>query len=65
MLVWKYNDKCYIKKNDPTNDLYAIDKSNETQHGEIDLVEFQKAHPYIMDLPFYRYEFEKDKEVIK
>ena len=40
---------------------YAIDKSNETQDGKIEIVEFQKEHPYIMDLTVYRYQFEKYK----
>ena len=44
---------------------YATDKYNVTQDGEIDIVEFQKEHPYIMDVTLYRYGLEKDKEVIK
>ena len=40
-------------------DQYAIDHSNKTQDGEIDIIKFQKENPYIMDITFYRYEFEK------
>ena len=64
MPVWKYNDKCYIKTNQQKINQYAIDQSNKTQDGETDTVEFEQEHPYIMDLTFNKYEFEKETENI-
>ena len=65
MLAWTYNDKCYVKVNHTKLDQYAIGKSNETKDGDVDKVEFQKEHPYAMDLPSYRYGFETCKGIIK
>ena len=39
-------------------DQHATGQSNKTQDGEVDVVEFQKEHPYIMGLTFYKYGFE-------
>ena len=63
--VWKYEDKCYLKINEKKVLQYSIDKYNETPDNGIEQIEFKKDTPYIIDLTFYRYEFEKDKETIK
>ena len=60
--AWKYNDKCYLKDNEQKVTDYAVDKSKTD--GGIEVVSFTKYMPYILDLTFYRYEFEKSKEVI-
>ena len=44
---------------------YSIDKYNETTENEIGQIEFKKDTTYIIDLTFYRYEFEKNGETIK
>jgi hypothetical protein len=51
MPIWEYNDKYYLKIN-------AV-KVKETQ------ISFQKDVPYIMDLTFTKYDFEKNGEQIK
>ena len=51
MPIWEYNDKYYLKIN-------AV-KVKETQ------ISFQKDVPYIMDLTFTKYDFEKNGEHIK
>jgi len=51
MPIWEYNDKYYLKIN-------AV-KVKETQ------VELQKDVPYIMDLTFTKYDFQKGNEQIK
>ena len=51
MPIWEYNDKYYLKIN-------AV-KVKETQ------ISFQKDVPYIMDLTFTKYDFEKKGEQIK
>ena len=61
MPVWKYNDTCYLKINDKTVTGYAVDKSKTD--GGIEVINFTKYMPYILDLTFYNYEFEKYKEV--
>ena len=63
--VWKYEDKCYLKINEKKVFQYSIDKYNETPDNGIEQIEFKKDTPYIIDLTFYRYEFEKNKETIK
>ena len=63
--VWKYEDKCYLKINEKKVLQYSIDKYNETPDNGIEQIEFKKDTPYIIDLTFYRYEFEKNKETIK
>ena len=42
---------------------YAVDKSKTD--GDIEVINFTKCMPYILDLTFYRYESEKYKEVIE
>ena len=42
---------------------YAVDKSKTA--GDIEVISFTKDVPYVLDLTFYRYEFEKPKEMIK
>ena len=51
MPIWEYNDKYYLKIN-------AV-KVKETQ------ISFQKDVPYIMDLTFTKYDFQKGGEQIK
>ena len=52
MPIWDYNNKFYLKINDS--------KIRELP-GEI---EFTKDVPYIMDLPFSKYDFQKNGEQI-
>ena len=63
MPVWKYSDKCYPKVNDKKVTDYAVDKSKT--YGDTQVINFTKDMPYMLDLTFYKYEFEKSKEVIK
>ena len=63
MPVWKYNDKCYLKNKDKQITDYAVDKSKT--EGGIEVINFTKDMPYILDLTFYRYELEKSNEVNK
>ena len=66
MPVWKYNEKCHLKINDKIIIDYRVDVSNETPEGKIELFSVTKYMPYIMELTFYRYEFEqRNKEHIK
>ena len=51
--IWEYNDKYYLKIN-------AV-KIKELA----DVIEFKKDVPYIMDLTFTKYDFEKKGEQIK
>ena len=51
MPIWDYNEKYYLK--------IKSEKVKETQ------VEFQKDAPYIMDLTFTKYDFQKGGEQIK
>ena len=45
---------------------YRVDISNETPEGKIELFSFTKDMPYIMDLTFYKYDFEnQNQEQIK
>ena len=62
--VWKYEDKCYLKINEKKVLQYSIDKYNETPDNGIEQIVFKKDTPYIIDLTFYRYEFEKNGETI-
>ena len=50
MPVWKYNDKCFLKDNDKKVTGYAVDKSKTD--GDIDVINFTKDMPYILDLTF-------------
>ena len=52
MPIWEYNSKYYLKIN-------AV-KVKELQIE----IAFQKDHPYIMDLTFSKYDFEKKGEQI-
>ena len=63
MPVWKYNEKSYSRINDQKVYQYMIDRSNENPDGDIEQIEFNRNEPYIMDLMFYRYEFEQDKNI--
>ena len=63
MLVWKYNDACCLNINDEQVSEYAVEVSKTD--GEIEVISFTKDMPYIMDLRFNRYEFEKNEEIIK
>ena len=63
MQVLKYNGKCYLRIND--NKLLIITVGKYKTDSDIEVINFTKDAPYILDLAFYRYEFEKLKEVIK
>ena len=52
MHIWDYNDKCYLETNDITI------KELPGEHV------FQKDVPYIMDLTFSKYDFQKNGEQI-
>ena len=56
--------KRYLKINGERVIEYEVCKSNETQ-CEIEFVSFAKDMPYIMDLTFYKYGFQKNGEDIK
>ena len=57
MYVWRFNGKCYLKTNQEKT-------ANETQKGDIDIIEFRKGHPYILDGACYIYGFEKNEEMM-
>ena len=42
---------------------YAVDKYKTD--GDIEVINLTEYMPYILDLTFYTYEFERSKEVIK
>ena len=65
MPVWEYEENYYLKINDKTVLQYSVDQFNENNENGIEHITFTKDVPYIMDLTFYRYEFEKNKETIK
>merc|ERR1711906_65807 len=52
MPIWDYNDKFYLK----TNDIKIIELPGEHT--------FQKDVPYIMDITFRKYDFQKNGEQI-
>ena len=52
MQIWDYNDKFYLK----INDIKIEDLPNEHT--------FQKGVPYIMDITFRTYDFQKNGEQI-
>ena len=51
MPIWDYNDKFYFKTND-------------VKIKELPEIEFKKDVPYIMDITFRKYDFEKKGEQI-
>ena len=51
MPIWDYNDKFYLKIND-------------VKTKELGEIEFKKDVPYIMDITFRKYDFEKKGEQI-
>ena len=51
MPIWDYNDKFYFKIND-------------VKIKELPEIEFKKDVPYIMDITFKKYDFEKNGEQI-
>ena len=63
MPIRKYNGKCYLKVNDKQMIDYAVDKSKT--EGDIEVITFTKDMPYILELTFYKYEFEKIKNKLK
>ena len=63
--VWEYNEKYYLKFNDKRLYEYSVNKYNEDEKNGIELVVFKKDIPYIMDLTFKEYNFEKKGETIK
>ena len=52
MPIWDYNDKFYLK----TNDIRIKELPGE--------IEFKKDAPYIMDITFRKYDFQKNGEQI-
>ena len=58
MPVWKYNGEFYLPNNDKTITGYAVEVSRTD--GEIEVISFTKCMPYIMDLTFYIYGFQKN-----
>ena len=63
MLVWKYNEECYLRIKGKRVIDYAVDRSKTD--GDIEVINFTKGMPYILDLTFYRYEFEKMKNILQ
>ena len=63
--VWEYNEKYYLKFNDKRLDEYSVNKYNEDQTNGIEQIIFKKDIPYIMDLTFKEYNFQKKGETIK
>ena len=63
MPVWKYNEKCYLITNDKKVNDYAVDKSKTD--GDIEVINFTKGMPYILDVTFYKYDFERIKHILK
>ena len=63
--VWEYNEKYYLKFNDKRLDEYSVNKYNEDQTNGIEQIIFKKDIPYIMDLTFKEYNFQKKGERIK
>ena len=71
--IWEYNEKYYLKFNDKRLYEYSVNKYNQDQTNGLeekydhylDLVIFKKDIPYIMDLTFKEYNFEKKGETIK
>ena len=63
--VWKNNEMCYPTINENKATEYRVDVSNASPEGKTKLFSFTKDMPYIMDLTFYRNEFEKAGEQIK
>ena len=63
--IWEYNEKYYLKFNDKRLYEYSVNKYNEDEKNGIEQVIFKKDIPYIMDLTFKEYNFEKKGETIK
>lgn len=63
--VWEYNEKYYLKFNDKRLDEYSVNRYNEDQTNGIEQIIFKKDIPYIMDLTFKEYNFQKKGETIK
>ena len=63
--VWEYNEKYYLKFNDKRLDEYSVNRYNEDQTNGIEQIIFKKDIPYIMDLTFKEYNFQKKNETIK
>ena len=61
MQVWKYHDKYFTRTNDKTVVEYRVDLSNEIPEGKTEVFSFTKCMPYIMDLIYYIYGFEKQR----
>ena len=65
MHVRKYDDKCYLEINHKTYVSMLSINLMQIQMVTLKQIKFNKDEPYIMDLTFYRYEFEKAGEHIK
>ena len=63
--IWEYNEKYYLKFNDKRLDEYSVNKYNQDQTNGLEQIIFKKDIPYIMDVTFKEYNFEKKGETIK
>ena len=63
--VWEYNEKYYLKFNDKRLHEYSVNRYNEDEKNGIELVVFKKDIPYIMDVTFKEYNFQKKVKQLK
>ena len=63
MPVWKYNEQCHLKVFYKRVIDYAVGKSKT--EGVMEVMNFTKGMPYILELTAYRHEFEKIKNKLK
>jgi hypothetical protein len=63
--VWEYNNKYYLKFNDKRLCEYSVNRFNEDEKNGIEEIVLKQDIPYIMDLTFKEYNFEKKGETIK
>ena len=63
--VWEYDKKHYLNISAKQLVQYSVDRFNEDEKNGIEEVAFKKDKPYIMDLTFSKYGFEKPGEQIK
>ena len=61
--VWEY-EKHYLKISDNKFVPYSVDRFNEDEKNGIEAIAFKQDMPYIMDLTFSKYDFEKPGERI-
>ena len=63
--IWEYNEKYYLKFNDKRLDEYSVNKYNQDQTNGLEQIIFKKDIPYIMDVTFKEYNFEKKVKQLK